>query len=1221
MVVASINAALKPQRPATGKASAAGPSRPINGGIARKDGGQHHQQLNQAYMVDPVFVAPGTGNGGGGIQQHQHRHLVGAEFDVPKDRLVADLREAKTSNRVLTDQLTQARVEIKNLRNELKEQDERIETLHITHQAHPAAAPNSTYGIIINQTRKAIEKTQIVRSIKAQCRELRSQLEEAQKNEKKMARDSKVHNVLMIQAERDEYLHECTRLRSLLEAVILELIKVKKGAEMNGNIVFNNNNDNQPQIDSLAKTVMELVDEGITTHRAETQNGGKNKDDFPTNSPTSAKFRAMSAGHGNRSSPAPNSHVHGSPGVVHSTTGAASSLTGYSPSVPPRAGTAGASGSALAVAHYADIRRQSILAATSAKNKNMILYKNAPTNEAIDAAHKRGPAIQPPVAASMKKGGAVKINSNAQETPFPGDSEVNLAPFGNSALYSSMEQLQVSPEGTDKESRFGNGTGISLEDWGKDMPLLSLEGSDKSSGRPGTSQAGRRANKQSNMGNIGATSLHDRDDNTTNQVLLGISDQHTNPFVLNTHEQLQSSPVHDINDISPRSIKTKTSKTNKKKKKISKKIKSKKVVVEIQTEDINTKTAPAPPVTQKTLPSTKKAVIVKAVPVKSLITGKPVKSPTSKRPTSGRSQTTVKTDASAGYADDFEEEGSIKVENIGHHHSTPAEAISAITPPKKSTPNSPSISRPGSRGRHVPDVTILHSEDLDIKHIKQNAKEHELQELENKSTRKTYICGNNSHAIEGIDHITINKGDQVEAVYNEEGMWFPGMCVSIQEEEKKGSKTTVEKYEVHFSHGSVVWLPREQVRLFKPSTIVRTNVVQNEVEKKKNTLKDTREKDAVTRKQDNDTKAAQFQEELLAKSERMKNENKTKLLLKPEVMKEEHTNTPVAITVGETGETDDYEADADFESPMSSPDGLASKGESSVKNDMLQPASAPSPSPAPASVEANANTEVSPVSPVSPTEPTGRKSGRRMSSSMMAKLQAPPRPVQVVEAELKTAEQEKKELKMQVKIWTRAFVEKHLREPTPVDKQTPEAQVCVDYARKVQDIMVLEHEYEKSKTMATLLAAQSGEPVAEKSTKHKHHHHHHHHHHGENSDKKNHTHKSEHQNDVNGVESLKTNLTLSPEVSPGNSQPTSPILITTTTDSTKIDPLKNFLDLLSDSDNEGDIGDFNGNIIEGAGILDAGHHIADVATTSTNNVGNKPEKEDDGRYSDDDFEA
>jgi len=780
----------QPSRPTGSKASAANNNRPHSAAhhLRRKilDMPSQPHQLNSVLAKPPVL--------NGASNQNRGKSNLGIEFDVPTDNLVRDLRESKAANQKLSDQLRSAHVENTRLKEELTQQDDRIEKLVTTTNAHPNALPNSTYGQVISNTRKTLEKTLVVRNLKGQIRQLRVEIEELKSTQKKLEQSTKVNNVITINLERDEYFQETERLRGALELVVLDLIQAKQGAEMAKSIRSQRKQQQQQQQEGNSGL------NGLVAILNSTLRGDNSSNASPRNNNNNNNNNLGPTFDQQGSSPSSKSPSKRG----YDTT----SLTGFSP-VKPQAPTGGSS--AHAVKRYAKMSADMRNVVMNRQPHNM-LYQ-VPSTRASTAPTSNNVGFE--VSDSL---GPFNLNLHMSPSLDVMETETGEELLLDPPVTLDDNKKNVTDEQEGEENDNDNDlslSGMNLEDWAlKPMPYH-RNNSGSNNNRPGSSAGGAGGRGQSNMGNIGATSLDLVDQDIHN----GDGALALSAFILNNNENFggfryQGAPIESIAEENgngsaaaesdgksikkKRKIQGKGSKKERKEKKKEKKEKKKAAAAaEKEKEGVKKEQEQETATSEKeetSVCSTKNELVEDTVPEAVVDI---VSSSTQKLP-AATAEIAKEVEEGEEERDEFPQapspsiipQGALGTNTNGGRH----EIRNALT--------------------HETEVTeVLHP--TDTRHKIDKKKETELNTLESQSPRKTYICTNNTH----VSNAVINKGDAVEALYKGGEHWFPGMVVSvINKKDSEGNSTT--EYDVGFPGGHSEVLPAAKVRKFVASVLL-----------------------------------------------------------------------------------------------------------------------------------------------------------------------------------------------------------------------------------------------------------------------------------------------------------------------------------------------------------------------------------------------------------------
>jgi len=840
---------LQPQRPSSSKASAPA-ARPGSNGLSRKSRPVDSQQQQQppAAFHGPTAVAVPIP----GASRHS---TVGHEFDVPKDQLVQDLRDSKADIRRLTDLLNHCRVEAKKAQEELAAQDARLAIvidqsysrgvagIAMSEKSHKVSHNEQNVAQAAarkekRQQLRELEKSLIIRNIKSRCALLRAEILALRAEAAAVARNSKASSLTALALERDEYMYECMRLKSLVEIYQQGMeYGMEVGMGVNGPVGFiagTGMGSRTDKVNSSAHAVNMYGDLKINLEQAESLSPSS-----LVHAGSGRRDRSHNRGNADVQSQSTAARGHSAPPTSTSTSANRNAATrkmqrisASSRAVSPPHAHAHAKptvGDALLLGPPAP-KRQPMQHQASGSSPN-----RAKGNASAGAGSKAGsaglnafnPTYNPPelnllapqrkVKLDIDEGEGHTINLCAWGGSADGDADADGDFYESSAFAEMAFPMPISPGSADRARSAAAGRGRPRSSVGTRQPNRTAPnmGDIGATERPPSSSQSSPAHANLMLGEDSLELLNGKEeldnyngDNSfamfeaANGVAGEVGENETDDVVNRLFGEEEEEEDNEEE--------SKCTSAGKKPKKLKKK-KFKKVV--------KVKAAPAP----KTAPQSKQ--VHKSAPPASASTASPqaltgilkgnsphklsAASPKdeslaaaakpSQSKASAKTDTDTPTPAStpapavatvasvdAPYDDDAFEEDDETKEHHHHRHQEQGDALPKAAPAQHSGPHYHHVSHEYRQesGKHHAieekvEVEIVHH--IDKAHHFERQEEVGLLQLENFSKRQTYICGNNTH--DAASQAPFHINDRVEALYQEGQLWFPGVIVCFMEQD------------------------------------------------------------------------------------------------------------------------------------------------------------------------------------------------------------------------------------------------------------------------------------------------------------------------------------------------------------------------------------------------------------------------------------------------------
>jgi uncharacterized protein (DUF3084 family) len=159
--------------------------------------------------------------------------------------LIFEFYELKKKMRVMEDNLSQLKGENKRIELDSTKQQKRIELLLTLSEGGKNFALSA-------DMRKELEKSMLVRQLKAQINLLRGTISGNEAELEELKRSLKASHVLELETEKDEYYHECLLLRSKVQELSDELEREKQKKEWNSKLAGGAGEELRKEVAKLA---------------------------------------------------------------------------------------------------------------------------------------------------------------------------------------------------------------------------------------------------------------------------------------------------------------------------------------------------------------------------------------------------------------------------------------------------------------------------------------------------------------------------------------------------------------------------------------------------------------------------------------------------------------------------------------------------------------------------------------------------------------------------------------------------------------------------------------------------------------------------------------------------------------------------------------------------------------------------------------------------------
>ncbi len=156
-------------------------------------------------------------------------HSISSFLSIRREDLISEVSELKRKVRSLEETVSQQKTENQRLDNEAIKQQRRIDQLL-------NLSEGSKNIVLSTDLRKEIEKSILVRQLKAQILTLRLNLSEKDTEMELLRRNMKATHLFEVENERDEYFNETARLSKILLELQDELLREKQRREWNSKL-------------------------------------------------------------------------------------------------------------------------------------------------------------------------------------------------------------------------------------------------------------------------------------------------------------------------------------------------------------------------------------------------------------------------------------------------------------------------------------------------------------------------------------------------------------------------------------------------------------------------------------------------------------------------------------------------------------------------------------------------------------------------------------------------------------------------------------------------------------------------------------------------------------------------------------------------------------------------------------------------------------------------
>eukprot|EP01041_Mallomonas_annulata_P007296 gene7296-14883_t len=199
-----------------------------------------------------------------GRSRPNEAHLVDLAT-LDREELINSIESLKREQNANETSIAQLRAENQRMENEVSKQQRRIDKLLLP-------MPNKN-GPGLLEMRKDIEKSGLVRQLKAQVHTLRSEISHKEAEIEELKRSQKSSHLMELIAEKDEYFSEVQRLRQVVHECNEKLAREKKQRDWDRSVFRNNEADLKKELTKLALGYQELLERLANSDGAATGTG------------------------------------------------------------------------------------------------------------------------------------------------------------------------------------------------------------------------------------------------------------------------------------------------------------------------------------------------------------------------------------------------------------------------------------------------------------------------------------------------------------------------------------------------------------------------------------------------------------------------------------------------------------------------------------------------------------------------------------------------------------------------------------------------------------------------------------------------------------------------------------------------------------------------------------------------------------------------------------